>query len=194
MTITRIVRPTLLCGILAIGFSLPGVAQTIDAPYGSAKFSAYPDVAELKQLKVVWDFNFVDPKAVGVVFNNISSFLKSVSDFGPHEIEPVKIVVVSHGPELVVFARKNYPKYKDIVDRAASFAKQGVKFEICDVAARFQGFVPEDLYGFVTVVPAGPYALSYWQTKGYTLNAPGATMPTLPISDLNRTDTNKKQN
>jgi hypothetical protein len=194
MTISRFVHSALLCGFLVTGFSLPGVAQTTDAPYGSAKFSAYPDAAELKQLKVVWDFNFVDPKAVGIVFNNISSFLRSVSDFGPHEIDPVKVVVVSHGPEVVVFARKNYPKYKEIVDRAASFAKQGIKFEICDVAARFQGFVPEELYGFVTVVPAGPYALAYWQAKGYALNAPGATMPTLPISDLTRTDTNKKQN
>ena len=80
------------------------------------------------------------------------------------------------------------PKYKDIVDRAASLAKQGVRFEICRNAAAAQGFKPEDLHGFVTVVPAGPYALAYWQTKGYTLNAVGATMPTPPITDLNRAD------
>ena len=193
MRIHRTIRSASLCFVTAIGVSLPAAAQTTDTPYGSAKFAAYPDVAELKQLKIVWDFNFVDPKAVGIVFNNVAAFMRAVSEYGPHEIDPFKVVIVSHGPELVIFAKKNYEKYKDLVDRAANFAKQGVRFEICGVAARFQGFAPEDLHGFVTVVPAGPYALAYWQTKGYTLNAVGATMPTLPISDLNKTDINKKK-
>jgi intracellular sulfur oxidation DsrE/DsrF family protein len=163
-----------------------------EAPYGSSKFSTYADIESVKQLKAVWDFNFVDPKSVGVVFNNINALLKATADFGPHEIEPVKVVVVTHGPELVVFAKKNYAKYKDIVDRAASLAQQGVRFEACRNAAAALGFSPEDLHGFVTVVPAGPYALAYYQAKGYTLNAVGATMPTPPVSALNKDDINKK--
>lgn len=139
-------------------------------------------------MKTVWDFNFVDPKAVGVVFNNINALMKATAEFGPREIDPLKIVIVSHGPEIVVWAKKNYGKYKDIVDRAASLTKQGVRIEICRNAAAAEGFKPEDLHGFVTVVPAGPYALAYWQAKGYSLNAVGATMPTPPISELNRAD------
>jgi len=166
--------------------------QAQEAPYGSSKFSSYADIESVKQLKVVWDFNFVDPKAVSVVFNNINALLKATADFGPHEIDPVKVVVVTHGPELVVFAKKNYAKYKDVVDRAASLAKQGVRFEACRNAAAAEGFGPEDLYGFVTVVPAGPYALAYYQAKGYSLNAVGATMPTPPVSALNKDDINKK--
>lgn len=158
---------------------------------GSAKFETYADIDSIKQLKTVWDFNFVDPKMVRVVFNNVNALIKATTDFGPHEIEPLKVVIVSHGPEIVVFAKKNYSKYKDIVDRAASLAAQGVRFEICRNAAAAQGFKPEDLYGFTTVVPAGPYALAYWQAKGYSLNAVGATMPTPPIDDLNRADANK---
>ena len=171
---------------------LPMSALCADAPFGNAKFSSYSDIESVKQLKTVWDFNFIDPKAVGVVFNNINALLRATNEFGPHEIDPLKVVVVSHGPELVVFARKNYEKYKDIVDRAASLAQQGVKFEICRNAAGAAGFSAEDLYGFVTVVPAGPYALAYWQAKGYTMNAVGATMPTPPVSDLSRADINKK--
>jgi len=173
---------------VALGLSFPVAAQSIDTPYGTATFSSYADIDKVKELKVVWDFNFSDPKAIGVVLNNLNALLKATAEFGPHELEPIKVVIVSHGPELVVFAKKNYGKYKDIVDRAASFAKQGVKFEICRNAAAAQGFVPEDLYGFTTVVPAGPYALAYWQAKGYTLNAVGATVPTPPISDLNKAD------
>jgi uncharacterized protein len=174
--------------LTSIGLSVPTFGQTTDAPYGTAIFSGYDDIDKVKELKVVWDFNFSDPRAIGVVLNNLNALIKATAEFGPHELEPLKIVIVSHGPELVVFAKKNYGKYKDIVDRAASFAKQGVKFEICRNAAAAQGFAPEDLHGFTTVVPAGPYALAYWQAKGYTLNAVGATMPTPPISDLNKAD------
>jgi intracellular sulfur oxidation DsrE/DsrF family protein len=167
-------------------------AQSAAAPYGSAKFVPYSDIDSIKQLKVVWDFNFVDPQAVGLVFNYVNALLRATSEFGPRELDPIKVVIVSHGPEVVVFDKRNYGKYKEIVDRAASFASQGVKIEICGLAAAAQGSAPEDLHGFVTVVPAAPYALAYWQSKGYTLNAVGATMPTTPISDFNKADIRKK--
>lgn len=182
--------------VFAIALSLalagPALAETYDTPYGTAKFAPYADIDSVKQLKTVWDFNFVDPNAVGKVFNNVGALLKATADFGPHELDPVKVVIVSHGPELVVFDKKNYSKYKDIVDRAASLAKQGVKFEICRNAATALGIAVEDFHGFITVVPAGPYALAYWQSKGYTMNAVGATMPTTPFSDLNKADLRKK--
>jgi len=183
--------------IVALLLSIAGLVcatdvQAQEQPYGSSKFSAYADIEGVKQLKAVWDFNFVDPKAVGIVFNSINALIKATADFGPHEIEPLKIVVVSHGPELVVFARRNYAKYRDIVDRAASLAKQGVRFEACRNSAAAEGFGPADLYGFVTVVPSGPYALAYYQAKGYSLNANGATVPTAPITALNKDDVNRK--
>jgi uncharacterized protein len=187
-------RPTRLIAAALIGTALaaPAFAEA-PAAYGTARFESYKDIDAVKQLKAVWDFNFVDPKAVGVVFNNVNALLRATHEFGPREIEPLKVVIVSHGPELVVFAKKNYDKYKDIVDRAASLAKQGVRFEICKNAATAEGFAADDLYGFVTMVPAGPYALAYWQAKGYSLNAVGATMPTPPISDLNRADLGAKK-
>lgn len=180
---------------LILLFSLTGgvsYAASDSEQYGSAKFESYQDIDSIKQLKVVWDFNFQDPKSVNGVFNNLAALLKATEEFGPKDFDPIKVVIVSHGPELVVFDKRNYAKYKDIVERASNFAKQGVKFEICNNAAKAQGSRPEDLYGFVTVVPAGPYALAYWQAKGYSLNAVGATMPSGPVNDLNRADTHPK--
>jgi len=34
-----------------------------------------------------------------------------------YEIDPIKVVIVPHGPEVVVFDKKNYGKYKEIVGR-----------------------------------------------------------------------------
>ena len=142
------------------------------------------DAAELQALQ-----SEVNPHTL---FNNLNALLRATAEFGPHEIDPIRVVIVSHGPEVVVFDKKNYEKYKEIVDRAASFAKQGVKFEICRNAAAAQGIAPGDLHGFVTVVPAGPHALAYWQAKGYALNAVGATMPTPPVTELNKADIRKQ--
>jgi len=179
--------------LLAASIAVAGAARAQDAqePYGTAKFESYADIDSLKQLKVVWDFNFQDPKTVNVVLNNLNALLRATNDFGPKEIDPLKVVIVSHGPEVVLWAKKNYAKYKNIVDRAASFAKQGVRFEICRNDAAALGFKPEDLDGFVTVIPAGPYALTYWQNKGYAYIAVGATVPTPPVSAYNKADLGK---
>ena len=183
------VKFSLACAVLLIG-TIVSPAQAND-PYGTAKFESYKDIDKIKDLKVVWDFNFPDPRSVATVFNYVNALLNAVEEFGPHEIEPAKVVVVSHGPELVIFAKKNLAKYQDIVDRAASLAKRGVRFEICRNAATFLGFKAEDFHGFATLVPPAPYALAYWQAKGYSLNAVGATMPITPLSEFNTSDTNR---
>lgn len=191
MTSADLMKKAVLITLIGISSMAFAEDSKIAEPYGTAKFSSYPDINQLKQLKVVWDFNFQDPKSVGFVFNNVSALLKATQDYGPHEIDPIKVVIVSHGPEVVLWAKKNYSKYKDIVDRAASFAQQGVRFEVCKNDAAALGFKPEDLDGFVTVIPAGPYALTYWQNKGYAYIAVGATVPTTPFTTFNKEDTNK---
>ena len=164
------------------------------APYGTATFSPYADIDEVQQLKAVYDFYFPDPNSVSLVLSSINSLMTQVAEFGPRDFEPLKIVVVSHGPELVVFAKRNYAKYKNIVDRAASMAQQGVRFEICRGAAASLNFKAEDFHGFATVVPSGPYALTYWQMKGYGLIPGGLTDPQRYINSFNKNDIPLKSN
>jgi len=45
-------------------------AGSKDAPCRTAKFSAYDDINSVKQPKVAWNLNFVDPKTVGMVPSN----------------------------------------------------------------------------------------------------------------------------
>ena len=77
------------------------------------------------------------------------------------------MVVVTHGPELRVFAKENYDKYQGIVDKMAALSDKGVKFHMCNNAMRAAGFKPEDMHGFITVVPAGFPEIAYLQSKGY---------------------------
>jgi hypothetical protein len=63
--------------------ALPGVAHAqAHDPFGTSKFESYSDIDQLKQLKVVWDFNFQDPKTVGIVLNNLSALMKATTEFG----------------------------------------------------------------------------------------------------------------
>ncbi len=158
------------------------------APYGTAKFSSYADIDDVKQLKAVYDFYFPNPNSVSLVLSAINSLMAQTAEFGPHDFDPLKIVVVSHGPELVVFAKRNYAKYQETVDRAASLAQQGVRFEICRGAAAALNFEPEDFHGFATVVPSGPYALTYWQMKGYGILPGGLTDPQRYTNSFNKND------
>lgn len=184
-----VVVKILLMALTGCAAIAPNTAtKATSSPYGTAKFSPYADIDEVKQLKAVYDFYFPDPNGVPLVLSSIASLMAQTAEFGPHEFEPLKIVVVSHGPELVVFAKRNYGKYKDIVDRAASLAQQGVKFEICRGAAASLNFVPEDFYGFTSVVPSGPYALTYWQMKGFGLIPGGFTSPQRYTNEFNKSD------
>lgn len=174
--------------LLLLTSSIALAAPKSEAPYGSATFSSYSDIDSLKQLKVVWDWSFKDPKQVGISMNFLSALLRATNEFGPKEVDPIKVVVVSHGPEVVIWAKKNYAKYKTIVDRAASFAQQGVRFEICRNDAAALGYKPEDLHGFVHVIPAGPYALVYWQNKGYAYMSGGSSNAIKPVTKYNKHD------
>lgn len=158
------------------------------APYGSSKFSVWQDLRQLDQLKVAWDFNFDDPASVARALNPISYGLKATHEHGPVEFEPIKMVVVSHGGEVAVWARKNYAKYKDIIDRAAGLAQLGVRFEVCSTAAQAQGFDVDDFHGFIKVVPTGSFALVYWSSKGYAIVPAGSTVPSRIINEHNRAD------
>lgn len=142
----------------------------------------------------MFDFNFAKPHGVKRALHPVSILLKTVQEYGPVSFEPVDIFVVSHGSEVVAFAKQNYKDYKDIVDRAARVAELGVKFEIYSVAAAALGFNSNDFHGFVRVVPTGAYALIYHQNQGYALMPGAATVPDNLINPYNTSFLGTKSN
>ena len=169
-------------------------AEDNAAPYGSSEFTTFDGINNLDQLKVVFDFNFYDPHGIKRALHPISYMLKTTQEYGPVSFEPVDIIVVSHGSEVVAFAKQNYKEFKDIVDRSSRFAELGVKFEVCSVAAAALGFSPNDFHGFVRVVPTGGYALVYHQNQGYALLPGAATVPGDLINPNNKPFLGTKSN
>ena len=65
-----------------------------------------------------------------------------------------KIVIVLHGGAIPFFAIRNYAKNKELMHRAQSLSVgEVVEYRMCRAAARLQGFNPEDIHGFVKMVP-----------------------------------------
>jgi intracellular sulfur oxidation DsrE/DsrF family protein len=143
------------------------------APYGTAKV----DMKEYPAINTVFDVNYEDPNKLNMLHGFVTNTRRALKGQG-------KVIIVTHGPELRVFARENYEKYQAIVDRAAELAKEGVEYRMCNNAMRAAGYKPEDMYGFITVVPAGFAELTYLQSQGYQYVNP---LP-LPVRDVRYVD------
>ena len=173
---------------------LPIYSAENNSPYGSSNFVELDGINKLEQLRVVFDFNFEDPAGIQRALYPVLFTIKTIQEHGPVSFEPYDIVVVSHGAEVVAFAKQNYKKYKGIVDHAARLSDLGVKFKVCSVAASGLGFEPNDFHGFVEVVPTGGYALIYYQNIGYALMPGAATVPVDLINSYNKNSLGGKSN
>jgi intracellular sulfur oxidation DsrE/DsrF family protein len=140
-------------GLLAAASMSTAQADEL-APYGTAKV----DMHEYPTMNAVFDVNYEDPNKLNIL--NVFVTKTSAAIKG-------KVVVVTHGPELRVFAKENYVKYQGIVDKMAALSEKGVEFRMCNNAMRAAGFKPEDMHGFITVVPAGFPEIAYLQSQGY---------------------------
>ncbi len=133
------------------------------------------DVAKLEisestypSLKVVYDWNLSKPEDVSKALNYIRNHIKAYDEYSP--LEEIEIVVVSHGAEIPVFAKKNKEVFKEIVERIKNFHDTyGIKFYVCYNAARAFGFDIKDFPSFVTLTPAGVAKLAALQEEGYRL-------------------------
>lgn len=142
------------------------------APYGKGKMNMHT----MEATNVVFDVNYQDPNQLNILYNFVKNTLKETKG---------KAVVVTHGPELRAFARENYEKYTGVIERMNELAQMGVEFKMCRNAMRAAGYSsPEDMHGFVTVVPAGFPELAYWQSKGYQYINP---LP-YPVKDVRYLD------
>lgn len=150
----KIVKSILVATGILIALAGANVQAEEFAPYGTAKV----DMHKYPKLNAVFDVNYEDPNKLNI----LNVFLQKTS-----AALKGKMVVVTHGPELRVFAKENYEKYQGIVDKMSALAEQGVEFRMCNNAMRAAGFKPEDMHGFITVVPGGFPEIAYLQSKGY---------------------------
>ena len=131
-----------------------------DAPWGQAKALD----KEYRKQKVVYDVAVDSVPALNRVLDRVS-YLSLINGADPFEN---KMVIVLHGNEIPFFAIKHHARYKALMQRAQSLSLDGIiEFRMCRVAARGHGFQPEDIHGFVTVVPMADAEIIELQRQGF---------------------------
>lgn len=78
------------------------------------------------------------------------------------------IALVLHGPEIEIFAGKNYARFRETVDRAARLAAGHViELKMCRTEMKRLGVKEEDVPAFIELVPYGPDEEMRLRRSGY---------------------------
>ena len=118
------------------------------APWGHGELTA----TEYKPQKVVYDVTTAELDIMDHVLDR-TSYLSTITGVDPFE---QSIVLVLHGSAIKFFAIENTGKFKQLLVRAESLVSGEVlKIKMCKLAAEAQGYKPEDIHGFVELVPMG---------------------------------------
>lgn len=120
--------------------------DTQEAPWGHAS----AEQTRYKAHKVLYDVSASGEQEFRRVLDR-ASYLNNLYGADPFA---ASIVLVLHGDEIPFFAIENLHRYRDLMTRAHSLTIGGIiEFRMCQVAARGHGYEPEDIHGFVKVVP-----------------------------------------
>lgn len=142
-------KPLFFLSLLISFFITPAFSANLpDAPWGGATVTP----TEYKPQKVVYDVHVKTVKAVESVLDR-ASYLSTITGADPFD---QSIVLVLHGAELSFFAIENYKKYKELIHRAQSLVEsEALSIRMCKIAAQSQGYTPDDIHGFIDMVPMG---------------------------------------
>ncbi|KPV39088.1 hypothetical protein AN478_12335 [Thiohalorhabdus denitrificans] len=154
----RILALALLLPFLAAG---PAQAQESEnAPWGHAE----SEDVEYSGQKVVMDVTVDSVERMNAVLDR-ASYISELNGANPFD---TSIVLVLHGEEIPFFAIENYDEYEDLMTRAHSLTMGDViEFRMCKEAAAAMDYGPEDIHGFVTLVPMAEAEIIRLQEEGH---------------------------
>jgi len=146
---------------------------SISTPSALARDEAAFVQTPYQEQKVVFDFYFDEPAKIATALYWLRSLINPMTE-EPYNLAPDfhDIKVVIHGTEIVTVAKKNYSKYKNIVERMRYYAEFGVEFKVCSLAAKDYEYELKDFHEFIDVVPSAITELAHWQLNGYALITP----------------------
>ena len=139
---------------------VPLLNASDDVPWGMASVL---DI-EYKPEKVLYDLTSGDKKDLASVLDRVGYLYKLYgSDFFDSSI-----VVVIHGDAIPFFAIDKFKKHKDIMRRAQSLSVgTSIEFRMCRAAAKLLKYEPNDIHGFIKMVPMADAEIVRLQHDNY---------------------------
>ncbi len=121
-------------------------AAELNAPWGHAKSL---DI-KYKPHKLLYDLTTDEPRELDNILDRASYLFKLYES----EMFDSSIVIVIHGDAIAFFARDKFSEFKDRMYRANSLTiGTTIEFRMCKAAAKVMKYDPEDIHGFVKMVP-----------------------------------------
>ncbi len=165
--------------ILLLVFLFSTISQADESGSSASKASSKPPQAEFVdtpysgEQNVLFEMFLDEPGKIHSALYWIRSYMNTMMG-EPYALAPefMNIVVLIHGTEIVTLAKKNYPKYKNAVQRMRYYEQLGVEFRVCGDAAKDYGYTAKDFYGFVKIAPSAIAELAHWQNQGYAIIRP----------------------
>ncbi len=134
--------------LLIFGFIFSNAFADNTAPWGRGQLN---DI-EYKPQKVVYDVTTGKLETLDHVLDR-TSYLSTITGADPFE---QSIVLVIHGSAIKFFAIEHTDKYRKLLERAQSLvSSEAITIKMCKIAAESLGYQPEDIHGFVELVPMG---------------------------------------
>ena len=153
----KIVQLTLASCLLFGCWSLSWAGE---APWGSASTLDINYAPE----KALYDVRSGDVRDLASVLDRVS-YLYKLQGSDPLE---GSIIVVIHGSAIPFFAIDEYAKHRDIMRRAQSLTVgTTIEFRMCRAAAKLLNYEPDDIHGFVKMVPMADAEIVRLQHAGY---------------------------
>ena len=127
-----------------------GVANVLDTKY--------------EPKKVLYDLTSGEKNVISNVLDRLGYLYKL---YGSDTFDS-SIVVVVHGDAIPFFAIDEFKNYQDIMRRAQSLTiGTSIEFRMCRAAAKVLDYEPEDIHGFVSMVPMADAEIVRLQHDGY---------------------------
>jgi len=153
-----------LQSVLFISFilgNISAVSANKDAPWGSA------GVIDIKYEpgKVLYDLTSGNKEDISNILDRVSYLFKLYES----DTFDSSIVVIIHGDAIPFFAIEGMKKYSEIMKRAQSLTVgTSIEFRMCRAAAKVLKYEPEDIHGFVKMVPMADAEIVRLQKNNYT--------------------------
>ena len=159
-------RNIALVSVLSVVFFFAGVANVTAQQYEGLK--------GVFSVKAVFDMRIGDPKSAALHLDVINMTFKD-KDIAELTNDP-NFVVVFIGPSVKLvsknregFSAEDNQSLAKIATTISKMSKEGVKFEICMLAANLFGVDPASILPEIKQVPNGFISLLVYQAKGFGL-------------------------
>ena len=156
----KIMTPVMSFLILILSGYMPFLYAAETAPWGSAEIL---DI-EYQPSKVLYDLTSGHEEDIVSVLDRIGYLNKL---YGSDTFDG-SIIVIVHGGAIPYFAIDKLQENQALMARAQSLTiGTSIEFRMCRVAAKLMKYAPEDIHGFVKMVPMADAEITRLQNIGY---------------------------